>query len=61
MSTQAIADKVVRQIERTIAEQIPMDTCPEKKPKIEWQREQVRQAVIDKLTTTKQPGPSLLK
>lgn len=55
-----VADKVLRQIEKVINNSIPTESCPQKKEKVEWKREQVLEKVKHKLSQNT-VGPSEIK
>ena len=55
-----IADKVVRVMERTITNEIPSETCPVKREKVNWKREKVREEINRRLNMTS-VGPTQIK
>lgn len=44
-----IVDEVLRSVERVLRNEIPNETCPEKREKAEWKKGQVREKVVSKL------------
>lgn len=53
-----IVDDCMRAIERTIRNEVPTETCPAKKEKAEWKKEQIRLQLIERLSAAAPVGPS---
>lgn len=58
-----IADQAVRLMNNVIKNELPTESCPEKRQHILWKREEVRQLIISKLQTpaVNQIGPTMIK
>ncbi len=58
-----IVEEAVTAIERTIRNNVPTETCPEKRAKNDWKKEQIRQALIERLQgqTVNAVGPKEMK
>jgi len=63
-SNNEIAEQILRFIDRTINNELPTVSCPEKMDKVRWKREEVRRLVISGLQQQQQPtsaGPQQIK
>lgn len=58
-----ITEQCMNAIERTIKNELPTVSCPEKQQRVMWRRDEVRQAIISRLQTPSAVmiGPKELK
>lgn len=60
-TVEQIADEAVRAVDRVINNNIKTETCPEKKNKPEWKKDEVRAAIARKLLPGSSTGPTQTK